>query len=108
MSKRSGLHAKLRAAIEASYADAERPAPTLAHVACYRGHLVAKVIGEGGCDGYNWILPYKSAAPQNDHLMFRAESFDEAFDDIDELIGSLRADGSEFDPYDPREDIGQV
>lgn len=86
MSKKTkpGLRAQLVGAIQAAHADSGQGDVTIAHIACYRGYLVAKAMGRGGCTGYYWRDPRMPAWDTTAH--FWATSFDDAFNDIDQMI----------------------
>lgn len=116
MSKKQkpGLRAQLLAAVRIAHADSGQGDPTLAHVACYRGYLVAKVMGDGGCTGYYWRDPRMPDWDAPSH--FWAGSFDDAFADIDQMISMAQgnpivlryAGDDDFDPSNPRDDLGQI
>lgn len=118
--EKAGLLAQLRRAVELSHQGSMQGPVELSYVACYRGQLVAKVMGRGGCTGYYWRWHEFRAECEEDY--FWATSFEDAFKDIDEMIDicsrnrrrnrarcKARDDAdSTFEPYNPREDSGQI
>jgi hypothetical protein len=104
-----GLRAQLVAAIQAAHLTSGQGDVTIAHITCYRGYLVAKAMGDGGCTGYYWRDPRMPAWDTD--AVFWADSFDDAFRDVDQMIDmaqgkpvTLRYAGDDdFDPT-PRHD----
>ena len=105
---KTGLLAALTRAIELAHKGSLQGKVELTFVTCYRGQLVAKVMGQGGCTGYYWRWHEFRPECEADH--FWATSFEDAFKDIDEMIAicSRNRRKHDIDRYDPREDIGQV